>query len=49
MADMDVDTPEEIVAEPKGKSKATEDGKGGKKRFEVKKVRTHNYRRRKLT
>ena len=39
MADtMDVDPPTN-VGEPKGKSK--EDGKGDKKRFEVKKVRSN--------
>lgn len=38
MADMDVDTPNET--EPKARGKANDDSKGGKKRFEVKKVRT---------
>ena len=38
MADtMDVDPPTAASSEPKGKTK--EDGKGDKKRFEVKKVR----------
>lgn len=37
MADMEVDTP--VDTEPKGKGKVADDSKGGKKRFEVKKVR----------
>lgn len=40
MADMDVDIPADAASEPKAKSKAGDDSKGGKKRFEVKKVRT---------
>ena len=39
MADMDVDVPAE-PAQVRTKSKAREDGKDGKKRFEVKKART---------
>ena len=50
MADMDVDTPEEVAA-PKGKSKG-EVSKDGKKRFEVKKVRirrsTRAFKRRRI-
>jgi hypothetical protein len=38
MADMDIDTPAESALAPT-KSKAKEDSKDGKKRFEVKKVR----------
>lgn len=43
MADMDIDVPAEPAPAPTlavTKSKAREDGKDGKKKFEVKKVRT---------